>query len=74
MKVNFDFHVIVRKSICDTVFKLKRYLILLYMTSYFSEKNKTKYLVPSYILINPSILPNLIRRGFKPIKFLYKMS
>ena len=60
---------------------LLRYLILLSMTSYFSEPNNVKYLVPSHLVpssiqvfIIPSILKNLIRKGFGLIKVLYEMS
>ena len=43
------------------------------MESYFSLPNNTKYLVPSYTLINPSILSNLMGKRLAPIKFLYEM-
>ena len=43
------------------------------MESYFSAPNNTKYLVSSETLINPSILLNVICKGFKPIKILYQM-
>ena len=43
------------------------------MSSYFSEPNNTKYLLPSKILRNPSMLSNLMRKVFGPIKALYKM-
>ena len=39
------------------------------MKSYFSPPNNTKYLVPSYTLINPTILSNLIRNDLSPISF-----
>ena len=39
----------------------------------FSPPNNTKYLVPSLILINPSILSNHIRKCLEPIKVLHEM-
>ena len=41
------------------------------MASYFSEPNKTKYLVPSSTIINPFTLSSLIRNSFTPIKVLH---
>ena len=42
------------------------------MTTYFSRLNNTNYILPSETLINSSILPNLIRNGFAPIKVFNK--
>ena len=43
------------------------------MKLYILAPNKTKYLVPSKTLINPSILLNLIRKDSAPITLLYEM-
>ena len=40
----------------------------------FSEPSDVNCLVPSKILINPSILSNPINKDFESIKFLYEMS
>ena len=45
-----------------------------WIASYISKPNNVKYQFPSYILINSSILSNLIQKGFEPIKVLYEMS
>ena len=44
------------------------------MASSFSRPSNAKYLVSLQILINPSILSNLICKGFASFKFLYEMS
>ena len=38
------------------------------MISYFSRPNKTKYLVPTQTLINPTILSNQIPNGIKVLE------
>ena len=43
------------------------------MESYFPSLNKTKDLVPSSTLINPSILSNLISKDLESIKLLYEI-
>ena len=49
-------------------------LILLQLASNFPEPNNVKYLVSSQTLITPSVLNNLMRKGFRSIKVLYGMS
>ena len=44
------------------------------MVPYFSEPNKTRYLILSLILINLPILLNLVPKDFGSIKVLYEMS
>ena len=65
---NFEKH-----NICNINFDPIRYLIMLKVKSYVLPPNKTKYQVPSWALINPSILSNIIRRGSEQIKVLYEM-
>ena len=43
------------------------------MKSYFSLPYNTKSLIPSYTVINPSILLNLLRSDLESIKLLNKM-
>ena len=43
------------------------------MAPYVSGPNNTKYLVPSKIFINASILSNQIRKCFVPMKVLHEM-
>ena len=45
--INFDFRKIVKQIVVIPLFRLKKYLILLQIASYFSEPNYVKYLVPS---------------------------
>ena len=56
------------------LFSLKRYLILSQISAHPLWSNNTKYLIPSWILINKSVLSNLIHNGFVPGKVLYEMS
>ena len=49
-------------------------LILPQLASNFPEPNNVKYLVSSQTLITPSVLNNLMRKGFRSIKVLYGMS
>ena len=49
-------------------------LILPQLASNFPEPNNVKYLVSSQTLITPSILNNLMRKGFGSVKVLYEMS
>ena len=42
--------------------------------SYFLVPNNVKYPLLSWILIMPSLLSNLICKGFQPIKVLYEIS
>ena len=60
IRINFDFSVIVRKNIYDTIF--------------YSYEAYNSIVNGITSLINPSILSNLIRKGFAPIKVFYEMS
>ena len=62
-----------KKTYVIPLFTPTRYLILLYMESYFSAPNNTKYLVSSLTLTNPSIFLNLIRKGLASTKFLQEI-
>ena len=55
-------------------FLLTSHLTLSEIASYLSVPNNTKCLVPSQILVYPSIFSNLICNGFAPIKVFYEMS
>ena len=55
-------------------FSLIRCLILSQILSNHPWSNNTKYLIPSWILINPFISLNLIRSGFVLVGFLHEMS
>ena len=72
IRVNFDFHKIMRKHLCVTSFQTYK----IYNSVVIVGPSNTKYLGPSEILINPSILSCLICKGFGPINVMksYEMS
>ena len=55
-------------------FSLVRYLILTQILPNHPLSNYTKHLNPLWVLINPSILSNLIGNGFAHIEVLNEMS
>ena len=59
------------EKICNTTFLSNKIYNPFVNGIIFPASRNTKYLVPSYALINLTILQIVIHNGFEPNKFLY---